>query len=117
MDHYIAEFQNYMGTCTVQDYAVYMQKATGFARFNPFAPAQQMALYITDRGCYCCQIQGMGEFTQPVSLNATGLQISPDGKVVTDVDRGKIFRYIRKCKCGAYASMDQFAAVIRGESC
>lgn len=116
MDHYVSEFQKYMSTCTVSDYAVYMQKQTGFARFNPFASAQQMVVYVTDRGCYCCLIQGVGEFAQPVPLKTMGLQMSADGRLVTDVDHGKTFGYIRKCKSGAYASLDRFAAVVRGEA-
>jgi len=117
MDHYIGEFQKYMGTCMVRDYAVYVQKEKGFARFNPFSVTQQMVIYITDRGCYCCLIQGLGEFTQPVSLEAMGLQISIDGRLATIADRDKVFGYVRKYKSGAYASPEQFAAVVRGEDC
>ena len=116
MDHYISEFQNNMGTCEVLDYAVYMQKQTGFARFNPFASAQQLVVYVTNRGCYCCRIQSMGEFTRPVPVEQEGLQMSADGRQVFCTDTGKTFGYIRKCKGGAYASLDQFAAAVR-EAC
>lgn len=110
MDYYVSEFNKNMESCVVLDYAVYMQKHTGFARFNPFACSEQLVVYLTEQGCYCCRVQDMGQFTLPVTLERAGLQISADGKRVCNVDNGNLYAYIRKWKDGKYASCDTFAA-------
>ncbi len=116
MDHYISEFINNMGNCDVKDYAVYLQKHTGLARFNPFASAEQLVVYITDRGCFCCRVQNMGEFTSPVSLRQARLQLSADGRRVSGIDNGRTYTFVRKYTNGAYASCDAFAAAVRADA-
>ena len=113
MDPYISAFINTMGNCVVKDYAVYLQKLTGLARFNPFAVSEQLVVYVTDRGCFCCRVQNMGEFTSPVSLQQARLQFSADGRKVSGIDNGRAYTFVRKCKNGVYASRDAFAAAVR----
>lgn len=108
MDHYISELNKNMGNCSVYDYAVYMKKQSGFARFNPFAAAEQMVVYLTDRGCCCCYVRGMGEFTMPVSMERAGLRMSDDGKQVFSLDNDVRYTFIRKWKEGAYSSCEEF---------
>lgn len=108
MDHYISELNKNMEGCSVYDYAVYMKKQSGFARFNPFAAVEQLVIYLTDRGCYCCHVRGMGEFTIPVTLERAGLSVSDDGRQVLSLDNDDRYAFTRKWKEGVYAGCEEF---------
>ena len=109
MDHYISELNKNMDNCNVHDYAVYMKKHTGFERFNPFAAAEQLVVYLTDRGCYCCHVRGIGEFTMPVTLERAGLSVSDDGRQVFGLDDHVRYAFTRKWKDGVYSGCGEFA--------
>lgn len=108
MDYYVTELKKNMDNCTVYDYAVYMEKQSGFSWFNPFAVAKQLVVYLTDRGCYCCHVRGMGEFTMPETMERAGLRVHADGKQVSSYDDNVCYTFTRKWKEGVYSSCEEF---------
>lgn len=115
MDYYISELNKNMDNCSVYDYAVYMKKHTGFARFNPFAIAEQLVVYLTDRGCYCCHVRNMGLFTMPETLDRLGLSVSANGNQVIGHKNDEVYTFVRKWKDGAYPNCEEFADACNGK--
>lgn len=112
MDHYIVEFNRRKEQCKVMDYFVYLEKKEGLAKFNPFASANQLVIYLTDKGCYFLQVQGMGIFTDPVKLESDGhhqIAFEKNGRVVRSGIYGKLYSYIRKWNNGCCGSCEELA--------
>ncbi len=107
MDTYIAKFMNYKSDCKVIDYCVYLIRHTGFSSINPFAPIEQLVLYLTDKGGYQLNVKSMGEFTQPQKCR--GLIFTNNGKRVTTEDSGKSYKYVRKMKNGCCTDFQDFS--------
>lgn len=114
MDHYVSEFYKNKEDCRVTDYAVYLEKKTGPARFNPFTSSDQMVIYLTDRGCFCSRVKNMGEFTMPVSLERAQLRMSEDGRMVHSLTENTVYAFVRKWKEGACASCADLSAAVQG---
>lgn len=115
MDFYISEFCKYNGTCTVTDYAVYLEKKKGFMRFNPFSSSEQMVIYITNEGNFMLKIDGMGHFNTPTLLYkgaSLQLQFENDGKIVHNTLNQNRYSFVRKYKKGNLSNISEFANVI-----
>ena len=110
MDHYISEFYKWVGNCTVEDYGVYLEKKTGFDRFNPFSTQEQLTLFLTDRGVFCVRIQGAGVFCSPETPENAGLSV--EGKTVSCAATGKQYRFVRKW-AGSAGGFETFLQKLR----
>lgn len=115
MDHYIVEFNRHRPDRVVKDYAVYLEKKQGLARLNPFASSEQLVIYLTDKGSYCLQVRGMGDFTHPAKIEKGShhlVSFTHSGKTVHSAVYGKMYGYVRKWTGSCCSSFADFAAMV-----
>ncbi len=114
MDYYVSKFREFKKACQVIDYAVYLQKKTGFDRFNPFSAHTQLVIINTNTGNYCQQIRSSGEFSCPQLLLPDDIHYDADGKFVKVSYFGsKLYKFTRKMKHGKYRNFSDFSHAVK----
>ena len=113
MDQYVAEFYKMKDNCQVKDYAVFLEKKTGFQKLNPFHVHEQLVVYLTDKGVFASRVRGMGEFTHPEPDYFLGLWLEDKCAISDALD--KTYTFIRKWKDGCTDSYWDFFRAVHGK--